>query len=206
MYALTEEQYEIEAEPIFQQIFVKVDAFNKPFFPKIIARRIVYPLDNYLEQPFLEALIEAATKVGDIGCYLSVLWQFEGQPNNCYIPLSELLEGYTSPLSEKTIEGRLNMCIIPEYILYSAQGKWGLIVSDEHHGMLGGSSEFIEVFYKYLPNLDNQVYDFLERMQDLRPDGSYKKIGWLSDMLSHVYGQESAEKMLKEMEQRLPSC
>ncbi|MCU0536388.1 MAG: hypothetical protein MUD14_21075 [Hydrococcus sp. Prado102] len=199
MHVLTEAQYKLEAEPILRKIFINDYPFGQPFSPNIIARRVIYPCYN-LEQPFLEALTEAATKQGDIGCYLSVFWQFESQFSDCYILLSELFEGFISPIPEKRIEIKLDMLIIPEYILYSAQGKWGLMISDEHHGLLGGSSEFIEVFYKFLPDFDNQAYNFLERMQDLKPDGSFKKLDWLSGMLAHVYGQEAAKKMLQEME------
>ena len=93
------------------------------------------------------------------------------------------------------------MCVTPGYILFSEQGKWGLMVSDEHHGLLGGSSEFMRIFSEHTPDIDRQVYDFLEVMHDVRTDGSRKKLNWLLQILSHVYGRENALDMIEKVEQ-----
>lgn len=46
-------------------------------------------------------------------------------------------------------------------IIYSASGQWGLMLSDEKFGLLGGEPEFIEDIRAAFPDLDRQVYGFL---------------------------------------------
>jgi len=200
MYSLNDVEFNTKIEPILNKVFVADNPFGEPFSSDITTRKIVYPIYDYPEHNLLEALIEAASKEGDMGCYLSLFWHSEGQPNHCYIPFSELIDGFASPSLGKGIAERLNMCVFPGYVLFSEQGKWGLMVSDEHHGLLGGSSEFVRIFSEYISDIDRQVYNFLEVMQDLKTDGSRKKLNWLLQMLSHIYGREDAVKMIEKVQ------
>lgn len=201
MYSLNNAEYYQKVEPIFKKVFIKSDDCGQPFSCNISRRVIIYPIFVHPKSIFLEAIIQAGSIERDVGCYLTVFWKSFEQPNHCYIPFSQLLSFAED--SEERIEKQLNMFIFPTYVLFSEQGKWGLIVSDTHHGILGGSSGFIELFSKLIPDLDNQVYDFLEDMQDLRTDGSYKKLNWLSGMLIHVYGEKKAHQILEEIEQKI---
>lgn len=152
MYSLDDIEFKAKVEPILRKVFVVDNPFGEPFSSDIINRKIIYPIYNYPEQNLLEALIKAASIEGDKSCYLSTFWQSKGQPNHCHILFSELVDGFVSPSLGKGIEEKLNMCIIPDYVIFSEQGRWGLLVSDEHHGMLGGSSKFIQVLSEYISN------------------------------------------------------
>lgn len=199
MHTLTEAQYQVEAEPIFRLVFASDNQFGETFTPNITARRILYPLSFYLEQPFLQALIKAASSVGDTGCYLSRPWLDSNEPNHCYIPLSELLEGYvSSPGSEKLIGVQLEIELFTEYCLYSSQGKWGLLLCYDYYGVLGGSSQFIEQVRRVVPNLDEQVELFLRNYQQEKADGAHLTLNWLPGLLAHVYGQETAKRLLRQ--------
>lgn len=202
MYSLDDIEFQTKVEPILRKVFAVDNPFGEPFSSGITHRKILYPIYNYPEQNLLEALIEAASIEGDKGCYLSTFWKSEGQPNHCYVPFSELVDGFATPSLGKGIEERLNMYIIPDYIIFSEQGRWGLMVSDEHHGMLGGSSKFIQILSDYISNIDDQVYDFLREMKDLKIDGSSKKLNWLLQMLTHVYGRENAVKIIEKVEKK----
>jgi len=72
------------------------------------------------------------------------------------------------------------------------------MVSHEHHGILGGSPEFIEKIHEVVPDLYEQVNLFLDRFQYFKAYGLNPKLGWLPGLLTHVYGQETAERMLQE--------
>lgn len=199
MHIISNTQYKLKVEPILRQVFINDNPCDKPFSPKITSRKIIYPCYNYLEKPFLYALIDGSFKSGDSGCYLSQLLLDENRPNHCYIPLSELLDGYTAPpYSKSLIEVKLDIDLLSEYVLYSAKGKWGFMVSDEHHGLLGGSSKFMKNFHKFIPDIDLQVYSFLGKYQEAKRSGSSLTLDWLSHLLSHVYGQETAKKLLQE--------
>ncbi|MGK7874025.1 MAG: hypothetical protein AB4426_12145 [Xenococcaceae cyanobacterium] len=196
MHTLSEAQYQAEAEPILRRVFVNDDPFEEPFSPNITGRIIIYPCYNYLETPLIDALIAAASSLGDTSCYLTQLWRDEKEPNHCYIPLLQLHEFYCcSSGNNKLIE---KIKLLSEYVIYSGQGKWGLMVSHEHHGMLGGSPEFIEAVYQVIPDLDRQVYDFLKNFQLSKAAGMRLTLEWLPELLTHVYGIDAAEKMLRE--------
>jgi len=196
MYTLSEEQYHLEAEPILRQIFVNDRTINKPFSTNITERVILYPCDEYLETPLLDALIAGASILGDTGCYLTQTWRNKNEVGHCYIPLSELRFGFDS--FDEHIEVLLGTQLGPEYVLYSSQGKWGFMLSIEHHGLLGGTSEFMECVRQLVPDLDKQVDDFLDSQADEKFAIPTANLSWLPGLLSHVYGEETAKKMLEE--------
>jgi len=199
MYALTEEQYRVEAEPVLRQVFVNDDPFNHPFSSKVTARRIIYPCSSYVEQPLIDAVIAAASKIGDIGCYISLIWSTGDGTDHAYVPLSEFIEAYTGPPGPQRIEVKLNMDIISENIIYSDTGRWGIMLSHECNGLLGGTPEFIEEVQAAIPDLDWQVYGFLRRLQGFKSDRPLSvTLDWLPGLLTHVYGSEAAEKLLQE--------
>lgn len=162
MNILTNEQYEQEAKPILPKIFVDGDPYSESFLPHITQKVILYPCHETLETKVVDALVKAASIVGDIDCYLSQLWEPDQYGSHCYIPLSELLEFYTCS-SEKARLVDLQFNYGSEFLLYPGSAKWVLLVSHEYFGLLGGSSEFIATFKQACHNLDqrnscNKVY------------------------------------------------
>lgn len=200
MRILSETEYQQQAQPILRRVFVENEPYDQPFSPSITERVIVFPCDIYPELLLIDGLVAAASSVGDTGCYLTQLWRSTDKPNDCYIPLLELREAYYSnpPSSNKHIDRIIEL--FPEYVLYSAQGKWGLMASHERFGVLGGLPEFMEAVRQIVPNLDCQVYNFLENYQLSKAAGMHLTLDWLPGLLTHVYGQEAAEKMLQETE------
>ncbi|MEL4897304.1 hypothetical protein [Crocosphaera sp. Alani8] len=72
-----------------------------------------------------------------------------------------------------------------------------MAVTHERHGVLGGSPKFINQVREHIANLDEQVYFFLNKYQQMKflPN---LNIQWLPELLNHVYGQETAHKLLQE--------
>ena len=206
MHTLTKDEFHLEAEPFLRKIFVHDNPFKEPFSSQVIGRTIIYPCNGIIESPLLEALIRVAVDLGDTGCYISLI--STGYPEyglaHCYIPLSEFLEGYSGTEEDRLIGPRLGINPYTlDSVIYSSQGKWGLMRSHERFGLLGGSPEFIEEIRGSVPDLDNQVYGFFERLRLLLwdcgvnpPDITRNK--WLPTLLTHVYGAEVAEKLLEE--------
>lgn len=199
MYTLTETEFHLEAEPCLRKIFVNDNPFDHPFSSRVTARKIIYPCSNYVDQPLIDAVIAAASKIGDIGCYISLIWSNPDSPVHAYVPLSEFLEAYTGPPGPQRIEVKLNMDIISENIIYSDTGRWGIMLSHECNGLLGGTPEFMEEVQAAIPDLDLQVYGFLRRLQGFKSDRPlFVTLDWLPGLLSHVYGSKIAEKLLQE--------
>lgn len=207
MHTLTEAEFRLEAEPFLRQVFVNDKQFDQPFAPNVVGRKIIYPCEAVIESPLIDAVIAAAANLGDTGCYISLLpTAYPGdEPGHCYIHLSEFLRVYAGTKEEDVqLRLRLGMDIYwSDNVIYSASGKWGLMKSHERHGLLGGPPEFIEEIRAAIPDLDEQVYGFLERLRLLLvdtgrnpPDVTRNK--WLPGLLAHVYGPEAAAKILQE--------
>jgi hypothetical protein len=206
MHILTEDEFHLEAEPFLRKIFVHDNPFKEPFSSQVIGRTIIYPCDGENDLLLIDPLISAAINLGDTGCYISLISTGcpEDGPAHCYIPLSEFLEGYSGTEEDRLIGPRLGINpYTSDSVIYSAQGKWGLMKSHERFGLLGGSLEFIEEIRVAVPDLDNQVYGFFERLRLLLvdcdvnpPDITRNK--WLPTLLTHVYGSQVAENLLLE--------
>ena len=199
MRILTDSQYEIEAKPILQKIFVNGDPYSESFLPHITQKVILYPCHEILEIKVVNALVKAALTIGDVECYLSNLWEYDQYGSHCYILLSELFEFYTCS-SEKAKLIDLQFNYSQEYVLYSGNAKWFLFVSHEYYGLLGGSSEFITTVKQAFPNLEQQVKDFLQNYHCMKAAGIALTLDWLPRLLTYVYGKEAAEKLLREAE------
>lgn len=85
-----------------------------------------------------------------------------------------------------------------ENVLYSPQGKWGIMMADEGYGLLGGCAKFMEEIYKFVPDLDQQTHLFLEQIRYIRDNYPVHTLGWVPGLLRHLYGEEVAERMLRE--------
>lgn len=201
MYVLTETEFRAVAEPALRQVFVDEDAFAQPFSPNVAARRIVYPCSQYIEPPLADAILKAASNLGDTGCYLVDLWA-PGETDYFYIPFSEFVAVYFgSGASDKSLGYQTGRSLSSESILYSPQGLWGVLISHEWHGMLGGATTFIKDIYRAIPALDNQVYAFIEkrlRKSEGHPFSS-TTLKWLPNLLVHTYGRKQAEKIMQDV-------
>lgn len=201
MHILTDTQFRLEAEHLLRQVFVHDNAYEQPFAPNVPVRKVIYPcFGNFKEAVSIEALITAATEIGDTGCYISLGIVESGQPSHCYVPLPELYEGYAGkPGSDKLIGVQLGMYVHKIYTtIFSDRGKWGILTAEDGLALLGGTFEFITILQRYIPNLDTQVYLFLESLQALKADGLQLTIEWLPELLTHVYGEETSQKLLQE--------
>jgi hypothetical protein len=197
MRIVSHEEYLTKVEPILRKVFVGDDPFEPSFAPNIQGRRIIYRYKYSIDPPFTDALIEAASKLGDEGCYISTLWRPSHEPWHWYIPFSEFNSAYVEHRKEFD-EFDIWLIYSGENILYSPQGKWGIMFSHESHALLGGPQEFIEEIQKTVPDLDLQVCEFLKFWKYCKDNYSSAETAWLPEVLAQVYGQENAEKMLRE--------
>lgn len=208
MRILSKTEYQQEAQPILRRVFNENKLYEQPFSSLITEKVIIFPCEDLADSLLVNGLCTGAIQVSDIGCYLTQLWHAEHQLNNCYISIPELQASYGDSitinkssnvdLNLSRVDIELYMDIIPDHLLYSATGKWGLMTSHERFGLLGGSHEFMEAVRRYVPDLDEQVYRLLEDYQLSKTTGMHLTLEWLPVLLTHLYGQEIAEKVLKE--------
>ncbi|WP_107669627.1 hypothetical protein [Cyanothece sp. BG0011] len=199
MYILTELQYKKEAEPILKKIFIDDDPFGKCVNSSIEESLIVFPCRSYIEPHLIEGIIKVAYKLKEKNCYLTNIFRYDDTPNHYYISLSELSEEYlrsSSNISSNEVTLKIDDWI--EYVIYSEKGTWGLMISHERHGILAGSSQFINIIRQSVSDLDNQVHLFLDKIESLRfsPNATLE---WVPELLYHIYNKEKAQEMLSRI-------
>lgn len=199
MRILTEKEYTLEAKPALRQVFVNEDYIGKPFSSNITERRIIYEYHYELTPPLSNILINAVSTVGDRGIYWSLVWKTPEEdwqhPNHCYISLSEFLPLYIEK-KHKDYQ-KIKYFFISESILYSPQGKWGIMFSDEGYALLGGTNKFIDLVEQGFPELDSQIYHFLAQLKIYKQMYPHQtNIDWIPELLAHIYGEEAAKKLL----------
>lgn len=201
MRVLTEQEYLQEAKSALRQIFVNENYTGEPFSPQISERRIIYEYHYKLTQPLDDVVFQAISKLKEEGVYWSLIWKLPEEdiqnPNYCYISLSEFTSLY---IKEKHKDyNKIRYFAVSENILFSPQGKWGIMFSDEGYALLGGVPEFIEIIEQAFPEINSQVYAFLETLRvDKHMFSNTTNISWLRGLLTHIYGEEEAKKMLRK--------
>ena len=205
MHGISEAEFQLRVQPIMKSVFQGKHEWDVLFSPEIDSKRIIFPLEIYTDldllRLLLEAIVEAATFVGDNGCYLSEVNQYPREYNHAYIHLSELIEGYVAPrMSRKLFFMQLDMEFSNYFMLYSEYGKWGLFSSLEYFSLLGGSNEFMKIIEHRIPDIESQTYEFLKHFRGEPRDERDLSQGrqLIGGMLNHIYGSSKAERLLRE--------
>lgn len=195
MRILSKAEFQAEAEPILQRIFISDDPFYpQPFAPDVPVKRILFDwkYKYVVDPPLLDGLVMAAARLGDTGFYFSSLWRGDSEQSYAwYIPFSEILtyNGSDSPIGST---------VFSEQVLFSPQGQWGIMTTHEFHMLLGGTQIFVNALAEVVPDLNDQVFAFLEYWKDYKVNHGTQTDAWLPGLMRQVYGNETAEKMLEE--------
>ena len=72
------------------------------------------------------------------------------------------------------------------------------MISNEGHGILAGSSQFINIVRQSVSNLDDQVYLFLDKIRQLS-NAPNATLEWVPELLNHIYDNSKIEQMLKQI-------
>lgn len=125
--------------------------------------------------------------------------RIEDEPHiDWYIPFSEFSTAYVG--TEDTKPLILLSCyfvFLRENALYYRQGKWQIMLDNQRLGVIGGSPEFIAKIILGIPDLDEQVYRFLNDIKKLKLNNNLNNyLKWIPGLLAHIYGQKTADKML----------
>ncbi len=202
MRVLSKSEFQSEAEPILRNIFACDDETKQSFPQSCFLHKIIFYYHCDIDPPLIDAIVTAAEQLGDTGCYLYGIWEFvplqpsiqEIPPRYWYIPLSEFQDAY---ITKDPQFDKFNLCsvfITPNF-LFSSQGKWGVMLGEGGFGLLSGLPEFVEEVQKIFPEIDQQVYGFLNH---IKIDYTRVNIDWLPVLLERMYGQDTAQAMLTE--------
>lgn len=205
MRLVSEGEFAARVKGIFSNYLDAATANRQPFTERIKSRMVIsyihYAIDEALP---ISALIAAASLVGDRGCYISSMWEYvPGKPRHCYVPLSEMQEGYAGEPGSDTLIG-VKLGLNPYSsgtAIFSPSGLWAIANPPGFSfGVLGGSTEFTDRLIELVPGLENQVIDFIEEDYKLNNwvEWAAKTDPWLAELLIHLYGSTKAKQILEQ--------
>ncbi len=182
---LTTKEWRESGAPARNRIFASDDPYEEPFLPEVGSRALLFPMGYRHEGRELEAIRAAAASLGETACYLQ-LYQFTEDE----WPYWELELSDADPWA--------GIPFILENSLFSRDGRWGMLVSDENHGLAAGDETFVETLVSGLdpPDLEAHALLFLAQWVELRADTG-QSYGWLPVLLAHLYGEERAAGLLE---------
>ncbi len=191
MYHLSPEEFRDRAEPNLLNIFNRFD-LESPFNPLVPERILLYGHFYEIHEDLLDAIIISTINHGESDCYFLNLWgEFDLRSSCFYIPLVDLKYAYYSEVSSDALPD------FSAHIIFSCKGTWGVMMLDGSTGVLGGTTEFINSVRKIRPEVDYEVYSFLGSELVCH----YHNYLWFKPILSHVYGSEKTDAMIKKIEE-----
>ncbi len=156
----------------WERIFITTDPFTFPFRSSIQRCVIFYPTEGYhLTEAQFKAMTAAARTIGEEGFVISVVEYAEdffkqGDHWWCQFP---------------SYEDYLNLPLVLENAIYSIKGNWGIVISHEDHGVVGGTEEFINQVREQYPQASSDIVDLKEAWQD-NPNND-----WIQNILPKVF-------------------
>lgn len=188
MRRLNGDEWSLEMEPAFRRVFAATDPFGQPFETAVQSRALVYPVSYLLDATEFEALIDAARFVGD---------------DMLGVSITETNEPLDAPTARHWVlkywEGseyrHLGDVGVLQNAIYSPTGQWGMLLSHEQHGVIGGSRDFMRRFAARFPAFEESVNGFLEYWNENHRRHN-ADISWLEPLLAHLYGIQSARELM----------
>jgi hypothetical protein len=225
---LSTREWDSRAAGAARRIFASLDPFGQPFTPAAAERALLFPISYELEPGQLAALGRAAGSVGEETFFLESLVADEDE------------RYWEIPLRDKKPYKRIGDLF--QSAIFSSDGRWGMLISDEDHAVIGGPPEFMAVVAAEFPPTEEPAQhfwgpshdpfedapkeasfeDLYERlvstsspipMRSGEPFGDAQALAfiefwkvqrdaspvgeWLPDLLSHVYGQDRAQSLLR---------
>lgn len=171
----------------FDLVFKNNDPFDAMFQPTIEKRLLLYPTDGYVfTREQFDALIHTLEKMGETSFYVS---EIEGKNSFSADQMPGMYQckhwEVQLPISyDEYVKSR----VIIENAIYSVEGKWGIIISQEEHAVLGGSSNFIETFKTLYPLWQQDSMKFLDHWEYCRINYG-TRMDWLQNFLDHIGGK-----------------
>lgn len=193
---LSNEEFKNEAFPQLLALCgtTDPDPYRAPFTDKVECKQILYQYTyilNLEQKKSIESCV--GQYYGDDGFFVSALGGSHHKDNipseSWYVPFNEYEDFYRHiPVPS---------VLVLENIMYSQRGNWGIISSDEWHAVIGGANDFIQLLNKAIPDLDDQVFGFLNLWNAYHKDYG-TKVDWLPTLMGHVYGEEQGKNILLE--------
>lgn len=189
------------ARNAFVKVFKSSDTFSDPFQPEIEEKIILYHELYQLDEEHYYALSEITNELYDSNvAFISVT---EGrQEKGFHEDRSWIIDLRRYPYEDFSLTEK-NLMALMETAIYSTQGQWGIVFSEYGHAIMGGSHLFMDSFKKKIPEMQNEIYDFLSEVKSettLSPRTKNYFRKWLPKLLTSIYGEDQALVLQKKVE------
>ncbi len=194
---LSESEFIQEALPPLLKLCGTCDPnpFGEPFLKNIERKLLLFKYFLIPDLNLMEKIHKSVQEnYQDSGFYIASLGCTSFQNN---LPQTKLYLSFSDYKEYYEQSHTYNMYII-ENILYSPKGEWGIVSSDEFHCVIGGSINFTSSLEKQIPNLNDQLIDFLEFWKSYFLMNSKLDLSWLKLLIPYIYGDIEGEKILKK--------
>lgn len=160
--ALAAEEWNRAAAPCFDRVFADDDPFGQPFGPEVDRRLLLFPVTRTLEEDQFGALAHAAAGLSEDSFYFFTdqPWSVDSsEPGHqlWHIPFD------FAAYDEVGAIGASALC--------SPSGRWGLLISDEDHAVVGGPEAFVAELSARFPPTEDPIVHWQVEAPDV-PDGA----------------------------------
>jgi hypothetical protein len=170
------------------RVFKNLDAYEVAFTPEIECRFVLFPVDHYrLTKDQFVALGRAAVEaVHDNSAYLFDVEQWtkfgwDRKRREYWLLSLDDYEAYENPPDDANI-------VIIQNAIVSTSGRWGMVISDENHAIVGGSKEFVSRFLDALQVNKNEMRNLWLRHWHRNQKELGYETSWLSRQVDELTG------------------
>lgn len=162
----------------FGKLFKEKDPFGEMFQHEVQEKQVLCPVDGYyLSRKQFRALQDTLIFLGEKTIYLSEVEVEECFSNkNC----SHWELSVTAQYEEY-----LNLPVILENSLYSLNGAWGILISQEEHAVIGGTTNFMVMYKERYVDWSNGESNFRQKWEYNQKHYN-SDLSWFSKFRTHL--------------------
>lgn len=190
---ITETEKILEAEKAFFKIFKSNNPENQPFQSTIKEKCIISPVDYELCPDLFNSIADSALTINERKGCITIT---EGLSNFNYREAHHWIVDMEEYPYEILLKDE-QWLAVAENAIYSLNGSWGIIISNDQFAIIGGSIEFMNNFRVKYRNLQNSIKEFF-RYWKLEQKTFNVDVSWIPSLIHHVYGKEKSSKIIKE--------
>lgn len=161
-------------EKVLKKTFINYDPYRPVVSENLSVKAVIFPTDSYhLEEAQFNALLAAVETRGDQRFYIS---EIECKPN----PFLDRCDHWVC--QRPTFEDYTRLPIGVWNAIYSPDGSWGLLLSDELHALLACDQSFWNEFSEHYPYSERDRAEFLKYWERYQKEDTYTD--WLQRFLN----------------------
>jgi hypothetical protein len=171
------------AERSFAAVFESTDPFGDLFRPAVERRAILFPIEPSLEEGQLAALANAASRLEE----KDALFRWAEVPSDLMGPIWRVSLNdfgvYSTVADHRGFDSAL----------WSSTATWGMFISHEGHGLVGGPPDFIENLLGGFPQTERTRTTLVVRPEMPRVNFQDAEPGAAIDHMIDHYRKQGAE-------------